>query len=349
MINLNPQTLRNDAYWQKLRGQSLFLTGGTGLFGRWFVRDLLEANAQLGTSIKLTILSRKPASILASLPGYYQNSAIDWVAGNVLDFKFPTTQYSQIIHMATTSAHETFAGEASLAKFKMLVDGTEHVMQFAEICGAKKVLFTSSGVVYGAYPSAMQKVAESYQGAPIFTDEASGLAQGKRAAEYIVSAYAQKLGIEFTIARCFSFVGSGLPLDVHYAIGNFIHDALHKEAIIVRGDGSPMRSYLHLGDLISWLLALLVDGKSRQIYNVGSDEAISILDLAYLVRDLISPQKPVIVLGNINHNVGNFGRHWYVPDISLARNELNLDVWMPLKSAILETAQAATNQQLNTI
>jgi UDP-glucuronate decarboxylase len=247
------------------------------------------------------------------------------------------------MHMATTSAHETFAGEDPLAKFHMLVQGTERVLQFAGTCEAKKVLFTSSGVAYGAYPDEMQRVPESYQGAPMSTDSASALAQGKRAAEFLCSHYAQKYQFEYTIARCFSFVGPGLPLDIHYAIGNFIRDALHgegvyDEVITVKGDGSPMRSFLYLGDLVHWLLALLVDGRSETIYNVGSDQAISILDLAYLVRDTLAPSKEIIVLGNSDHNIGNFARNWYVPDINLARTELNLDVWTSLPSALIKTA-----------
>lgn len=328
----------SDARWLAMRGESIFITGGSGLFGRWFVTALLDANHRLGTDIKATILTRDPEAFLLNAPDYYQDSAITLLQGNVQDFTFPTTNYSRIMHMATTSAHETFAGEDPLAKFHMLVHGTERVLQFAGTCGAKKVLFTSSGVAYGPYPDEMQRVSESYQGAPISTDSASALAQGKRAAEFLCSYYAQKYQFDYSVARCFSFVGPGLPLDIHYAIGNFIRNALYSEVITVKGDGSPMRSYLHLADLTHWLLALLVDGRSETLYNVGSDQAVSILDLAHLVRDTLAPNKEIAVLGNSDHNIGNFGRNWYVPDINRARAELNLDVWTPLQSALVKTA-----------
>lgn len=327
-----------DAYWLNMRGESIFMTGGSGLFGRWFIKALLAANRRLGVNIKVTILTRNPEALRFKCPGVFQDAAVSLIKGDVVNFDFPASKFSKILHLATTSAEETFNGEDQLAKFHMLTKGTERVLQFASVCGANKVLFTSSGVVYGAYPDDMHRVPETYLGAPDTTAPSGALGQGKRAAEFLCAYYADKYHFDFTIGRCFSFIGSGLPLGIHYAIGNFIKEALEAEALIVKGDGTPVRSYLYLGDLVVWLLALLVSGESGRIYNVGSDQAISILELAHHVRDLLAADKEVRVLGDQSHAIGNFGRHWYVPNINRARNELNLDVWTPLDSAILETA-----------
>jgi dTDP-glucose 4,6-dehydratase/UDP-glucose 4-epimerase len=336
MINLQPfltQHSASDQRWLRLQNAHIFITGGTGLFGRWFLTALLDANQRLGTHIQATVLTRNPTQLLAEFANHPGAEALNLWQGDVTNFEFPATKFTHVIHMATTSAHETFAGEDSLAKFHMLHYGTERVLQLAAKSGVRKVLFTSSGVAYGAYPQG--HVPESYQGAPSPLDAGSGLGQGKRAAEFLCSYYAEKFGFEATIARCFAFAGAGLPLNIHYAIGNFVHDALHAQALTVKGDGSPMRSFLYLGDLVHWLLALLVDGQRNTIYNVGSDQAISIADLAYRVRDLIAPQKTVQILGDRDHNVGNFVRNWYVPDIQKARHELALNVWTSLDDTIL--------------
>jgi dTDP-glucose 4,6-dehydratase/UDP-glucose 4-epimerase len=341
-MNLNSELAVSeliDSYWLKMRDESIFMTGGSGLFGRWFINALLAANQRLGTNIKVTILTRDPQALLIKIPEIFLDSAIILIKGDITNFEFPTSKFSRIIHLATTSAEETFNGEDQLAKFHLLTKGTERVLQFASTCGAKKILFTSSGVAYGAYSGDIQFVPETYFGAPDTTDPTSALGQGKRAAEFLCGYYADKYNFNLVIARCFSFVGPELPLGIHYAIGNFIKDALESDALYVKGDGTQMRSYLYLGDLVTWLLVLLVDGKSGRIYNVGSDKAISILELAHRVRDLLAPEKQVIVTGNKSHNIGNFDRKWYVPEISRARKELNLDDWTPLDCAILNTAE----------
>lgn len=328
----------SDACWKKLNKAHLFITGGSGLFGRWFLTALLDANQRLSTDIQATVLTRNPQLFLAAMVGEVGSERIYALQGDVTNFTFPASQFTHVLHMATTSAHETFAGEDSLAKFHMLTNGTERVLQLAAQAGVKKILFTSSGVAYGKYPEGW--VSESHGGAPNTLDAVNGLAQGKLAAEFLCSYYADKFGFEATIARCFSFAGPDLPLNIHYAIGNFIYDALRAEKITVKGDGSPMRSFLYLGDLVHWLLALLVDGQNNKIYNVGSDQAISILALAETVQKLLAPHKKIEVLGDSRHSVGNINRNWYVPNIALARSTLKLDAWTPTDTIILNTAHA---------
>jgi len=332
---------RSAPLWKALRGQSLFITGGTGLFGRWLLEAMLCANSTLGTDLKATVLTRNPDNFRRQFPQFFGDGAVRVIGGDVMSFDFPDESFSHVLHMATTSAWETSHGEDQLRKFHTLLHGTERTLQFAARCGAKKVFFTSSGVAYGPTPSGMQRILEEYPGSPDTTQVDSALGIAKRSAEFLCAYYAQKHGFEFTVGRCFSFVGPHLPLDIHYAIGNFIRDALFAETIVVKGDGSPMRSFLYMSDLIVWLLTMLVNGRHARVYNVGSDQAVSILDLAHLVRDTVSPGKPVQVLGESGNRVGNFSRNWYVPDIGRARTELGLDAWTSLESSIRKTADFA--------
>lgn len=331
----------SDTLWNAMRGETVFLTGGSGFFGSWFVGALLEANRRLGSAIKVAVLTRDPGACLLKRPEVFGDGMVTLIEGDVVDFDFPDSTYSRIIHGAATSAYETFHGEDQLKKFCTVLRGTDRVLQFAGRCRVQKVLFLSSGVVYGSCPETMQNIPETCSCAPDTTNLSSALGQAKRAAEFLCAYYADKYGFNYTIARCFAFVGPGLPLDLHYAIGNFIRDALHADEIVIQGDGSPVRSFLYLDDLVVWLQALLLDDAHGHIYNVGSDMATTILDVARLVRDLLGPHKHVNVLGNREHRIGNFGRQRYVPDITKARNELGLDVWTSLEQAVLKTAEHA--------
>jgi dTDP-glucose 4,6-dehydratase/UDP-glucose 4-epimerase len=266
-------------------------------------------------------------------------------AGNILDFSFPSGHFSHVLHAATTSAQETSAGEPPLAKFDMLVGGTRRVLEFAKACGALNLLFTSSGVASEQAPDG-GLIRENHSGAPATTDPATALGQGKRAAEFLCACYGEQYGWNTSIARCFSFVGPYMPLDLQYAIGNFIRAALSNRPIVVKGDGTPVRSYLYTGDLVVWLLTLLVREGRPRIYNVGSDQGISIGNLAALVRDELNPALEVHILGQAGLSVGNPLRNYYVPNIDRARAELALDVWTNPSNALRLTAAHESAREL---
>lgn len=332
--------LRMGGLWEAFRNESIFMTGGTGWFGRWLLESLLRANDQFELNLKITVLTRNEHAFRKEAPHLAKSPVIDFHIGDVRDFVFPARHYTYLIHGAATSAHETFHGEDPLRKFDTVVNGTRHTLDFAAQCGIRRFLFLSSGNIYGVPAQGMTTIPEDYPGAPSTTNLDSALAEAKRAAEFLSAYYAQKFGWEYVIARCFSFVGPFLPLDIHYAIGNFIGQAHRDECITVNSDGTQVRSYLYVADLVVWLLTLLVQGRNGTIYNVGSDSPISIRDLAYLVQSVVAPEKNVKVLCRITDSIGNENRKVYVPDISKARKELQMEVWTDLKTAIKLTASS---------
>lgn len=345
--NLSIQKRESNA-WSELNGNSIFITGGTGFFGSALLYSLLLSKEHKhNLDIQITILTRNIKSFKIIHPILANANFISLIEGDITDFEFPKNKFSKIFHLATTSAAETFNGEDQLSKYKTLVEGTERVLQFAAHCNAEKVIFTSSGVVYGNLNKDMATVDEIYTGSPDTTLISSALAQGKRGAEFLISYYADKYDFEFVIARCFSFVGPSLPLNLHYAIGNFVYDALYKDSVEIKGDGKAVRSYLDVSDLIVWLLRLMTRNCNHKIYNVGSDESISIAKLAELVIDIVSPKKKLIIHGDSRHSIGNYNRIYYVPNIDRIKFEHKVDVWIGLDKAIKRLKFNANNFDLN--
>jgi|TARA_B110000114_G_C15091351_1_gene398769 UDP-glucuronate decarboxylase len=311
----------------------LLLTGGTGFFGRALLRKL-SYDAAAGNSVpEVVVLSRYPKNFIASYPEFENQHWLKLSEGNILDScTLPkNSDFSHILHAATESTNGP--NLTPLQRYDEIVSGTRNILEYAVSNKIPKLLLTSSGGVYGPQPKDMDKIPESYLGSPDPLDPVNAYSLGKRSAEHLCSLFSEKHGIEIVIARCFAFVGHDLPKDAHFAIGNFISDALHKDFISVTGDGSQIRSYLNQKDLAIWLMILLEKGKEGLVYNVGSDESISILELAYLVRDTLSPGKSVIFQKEKN---AHQGRNIYVPDITKAKHDLNLKVSISLQESLAE-------------
>ena len=239
--------------------------------------------------------------------------------------------------MGTTTSLATFQNETPLAKFENIVIGTQRTLDFAVKCRASRFLLTSSGAVYGSQPGDVSHIPDDYRGGPEPTNPAAAVGHSKRAAEFLTAAYGQQHGLDVTIARCFSFVGRHLPLDMHYAIGNFMRDALSGRPVEVRGDGTQVRSYLYAADLVIWLLAILLEGTPGRAYNVGSEEDVTIADLAQRVARSVQPSVEVRVAGL----PPLFPRpDRYVPSTERARTELGLKTLIGLDEAIARTLRA---------
>lgn len=332
--DLNHILAHTEGLWEELRGKRIFITGGTGFFGCWLLESFAWANDKLDLNASGLVLTRNYDTFQRNAPHLVVNPAIQFHIGDVRNFNFPEGEFSHIIHAAATSAVATFNNEDPLVKFDTVVEGTRHILDFAAQCHAKKFLLTSSGVVYGKQPSDMTHVSEDYCGAPDTTDPNSAWGESKRAAEFLCIYYSRKYGIETKIARCFSFVGPYLPLNIHYAIGNFIRDALNGGPIHVNGDGTPYRSYLYAADLTIWLWTILFKGESGRAYNVGSEEEITIAELANTVAQ--SFQKPITVKVARMPDPGKPAER-YVPSTKRVREELCLLQIIDLSNGIKRT------------
>ena len=317
--------------WEELRGERLFVTGGTGFFGGWMVESLLHADERLGLGVRAHLLTRDPGRFRTAVPHIASHPSITLSAGDIREFAFPDAPFSTILHMAT----ETELGGSAAASFSTAVAGTARVLQFAAQCGARRLLLTSSGAVYGTQPPEIERLAEDYLGGPRSEDPAAGYGHGKRAAEFLCAAAAADTGLEVKIARCFGLVGPLLPLDANFAVGNFIRDAIAGGPVFVAGDGTPRRSYLYAADLAAWLWIILLRGVPGRPYNVGSEEEVSIAALAHLVADTVCPGCEVRVAQS--SAVDRIPAR-YVPSTQLPTSGLGLGVWIDLAEGIRRTA-----------
>jgi nucleoside-diphosphate-sugar epimerase len=333
---------RTEPLWQELRGQRILITGATGFFGCWLLETFAWANQRLDLKAHAVGLSRHPGVLTEKAPHLACDPAITMHAADVRHGDFPHGTFSHVIH-AATEASAKLNNDAPLVMFDTVVEGTRRALQFSIASSVTRFLLVSSGAVYGTQPPELSHVSESFAGAPDPLNPASAYAEGKRAAEMLCS-LATTPRMATTVARCFAFVGPYMKLDEHFAIGNFIGDRLQDRPIHVKGDGSSVRSYLYVSDLMVWLWTILFKGQSRRAYNVGSEEALNIASLAREVNGALHPGSEVEIASSSSPNAVV---HRYVPCTARAREELGLQAEVALREAIRRThAWFSTSAQL---
>lgn len=320
-----------------LKGANIFLTGGTGFIGVWLLELFKHANERLDLDISVVILTRSIDSFSRKMPHLASNPAFSFVEGNVIDFFFDivtsSRPFTHMIHAATDASADVNENNP-LLMFDTVVSGTRHALDFAVAKKIPRILYLSSGAVYGRQPWEMELVPETWHGAPLCTDARNAYAEGKRASEMLCAIYAKQFKCNIVNARIFALLGPHLNLGIHFAAGNFIRDAIGSNDIIVKGDGKPHRSYLYASDLVAWLLAIMLKAAPGTAYNVGSEQSVSIADLAALVSDNIGNGRYQI-LGQTDSG-WNPGR--YAPDTNKIRDELGVKQTVMLAEAIRRTA-----------
>jgi len=303
--------------WQAFSGASLLMTGCTGFFGPWLLEPLLAANDDLGLGLKAWVLTRDPDGFRLRLPHLAGHRAVELLHGDVRTFEAPRVSFTHLIHGAAGS-NSLRDPQTPETMEETIVEGTRRVLSAA---GVGKALFISSGAVYGPQPADLARIAENHPPLPL----EPGYGAGKRKAERLCA----DAPFPVAIARCFAFLAPHLPLDAHYAAGQFLGAALAGLPIPILGDGRPVRSYLYGTDLAWWLYTILLKGRPDRAYNVGSEEPVSLRKLA----EAVAHTRPVTVA--LPPGSGPAPR--YVPSTSRARTELGLAQTVGLPEAIDRT------------
>ena len=318
---------------ESLRGQKILITGASGFVGRSLLEEGLRLNDECSAEMSFFLTIRSSNSFLTKLTS--ERNDVNLINASIGAQFSVDAPIDLVFHCATPASAELNAFKPG-EMFDVNVEAAHWIIDNSKLLSnCPKVLFTSSGAVYGPQPLTMSHVAESYMGGPDVTKSQSAYAEGKRVAEFLFSDAGRKGSLNPLIARLFAFSGNGLPLDRHFAIGNFVRDALNGDIITIRGSGQDLRSYLDKGDMAIWLWKMASVEESLPPLNIGSSRSISILELANTVRERaemkLGRQIKTEVLGQISAIDGSTV---YVPSTSLAKQLLDVDEWTSLERSI---------------
>ncbi|MCD6489464.1 MAG: NAD(P)-dependent oxidoreductase [Thermodesulfobacterium sp.] len=327
-------------FLDKFEDSVFFVTGGTGIIGKWILETLCFLEERYRLNLKVYVLTRNKEKFFSQYPLFRDCRILEFVQGNVISFSSLNVvrdEVDYVVHGATESSSSAIL-KSPLKMFEVIVKGTWNVLECSKNWSPKGILILSSGAVYGK--QGKKFLEETDFGCINFTEPLLAYTMGKEAGEHLAMLYFYTFRLPVKIARIFALVGPHLPLEGSFAIGNFIRDALKGGPIVIKGDGTPVRSYLYLGDLVIWLFKILLEGKAGEAYNAGSDKAISIKELAQLVADFTKKElkeyKKIEILIQQN-KIFSSASDVYVPSIEKAKKELGLKVFTPLEEAIQKT------------
>jgi dTDP-glucose 4,6-dehydratase len=317
--------------WRDLRGARVLFTGATGFFGTWLLGTFAAADRRLGLGARAVVVTRDPMRCRRRIPAL-STWPVQLVQGDVRAPLRVGGAFDAAVCAATSSS--TATGTLSPREtFDTIVEGTANTLTAVAPSGPVPFLLVSSGAVYGPQPPGLAHLPEDHGGGPDVSVPGSAYAEGKRAAE-LLCAMAAADGAHTTVARCFSFVGPHLPLDRHFAIGNFVADAAAGRGIEIAGDGTTVRSWMYPSDLAVWLWTVLLRGAPGRAYNVGSEQGCTVAAAAELVARLAPSPVPVVLRGDAT---ADRGAPYYVPSTARAREELGVEMAVPLEDAVART------------
>lgn len=260
--------------------KTVLIIGGTGFFGKSILHSFINGKLQKFNIKKIIINSRNSSNFKKKYPELI-NKKVSFFDADISKTNYiPDCDY--IIHAATSTNKNDYVLDEN-KEFINIQKGAENFVNAVQQKSNKqKILYCSSGAVYGQQPQNLPNIPESFKFLPLETLESEKrmYANGKRIAEKEIEKLAQ-LGFNCVIARCFSFYGKYLPKDQHFAYGIFTKMAENNQDIVVKAKNRVYRSYMSADKLVDSLFHLLISANNNcEVFNVGSSNAILIHDLA---------------------------------------------------------------------
>ena len=317
--------LGDKSLFEAYRGKRVTLLGGSGFIGKWVLSSFIHSNEFENTNIDISVIATDAGKLKES---YGERTK---------DFEFLDLDFSKLPIGYCLPESDFFLHAATSTNPRSHIDGLNSILQIAQnstqaiIESARKyqnlprVIHLSSGIVYPRDSNLVQGLPEtrvvpekvkqkSYRGAKLLIEEL--ITESVSAGEMLAAN-----------PRLFAFSGPGLPIDEHFAVGNFLRDALCGVPLRITGNPHTRRSYMYPTDLVTWLLTILSDPEDIPT-NVGSDVPVTLEELANVISG-ISSQSQVEIAGSVAPPDS------YFPSVFTARERYGLQLKVGLEEGLV--------------
>ncbi|MFT3984492.1 MAG: NAD(P)-dependent oxidoreductase [Lachnospiraceae bacterium] len=266
--------------YEGFRNKRILVTGATGLIGFSLIKALLEINQSEELGLHITALVRNREKALERFDEYNGQNAFLLLTGDVCREEiFCGQAWDYMVHGAGNAHPKVFAMqpvETMKANLLGTMNLLEHAVKQKSMQEVKKILFLSSGEIYGEAEMPDEKG---------WREECAGLVdsmrlracypESKRAAETLCTAYYKEYEIPAVVARLSYIYGKEVLSDNTRADAQFLRNALAGEDIIMKSEGMQMRSYCYVEDAVNALILLLLEGDAGEAYNVANHASVA--------------------------------------------------------------------------
>lgn len=270
---------------KELADKSILITGATGLIGSFIVDTLYIANSLFDMNIKIYALGRDLERLKLRFNYSTQNEIffIEHDVRNVLNIDI---RIDYIIH-AASNAYPAIMYADPVGTIMANLNGTYNLLNYLKKVNGKRLLFVSSGEIYGESIDKIDSFVEDYNGFIDILNIRSSYPLSKRCAENLCISFSKQFNLETVIVRpCHTYGPNNTRFD-NRANVQFINKAINNEDIVLKSKGLQIRSYEYIADSISGLLTVLINGKNGEAYNLSNNKSmISIAEFAQIVAEI---------------------------------------------------------------
>ncbi len=256
----------------------ILITGGAGLIGSYLAEKLVALNHQITVLDDLSVGKKEYLDNISS------STSFRFVEGSVLDISTLnqlTKNQDVVFHLAASLGVQQIL-DRPLFSITTNLDGTKNVLEAASK-SKTRVFIASTSEVYGKNTKVPFSEDDDRTVGPTSVRRWSYSAS-KAMDEFLALAYMQEHHLPVVITRLFNIVGPRQSTVWGFVLARFVERALKNEPLIIFGDGTQRRCFGYVGDVVDAYARLLDCAKANgQVINLGSDEEISINDLAKLV------------------------------------------------------------------
>lgn len=272
--------------WDKLKDNSILISGATGMIGSCLVDVIMEKNISSNLNCHIYALGRNEERAKDRFEKYFETGNITFVGYDInkkLELNIGNIGY--VIHLASNTHPVAYASEP-IATITTNIIGIQNMLDFAHEHNAVRTAFASSNEIYGENRGDVESFDEKYLGYIDCNTMRAGYPESKRCGEALCQAYITQYDMDVVVPRFTRSYGPTMLMTDTKAISQFIKKGVQGEDIILKSEGHQYYSYTYVGDAVYGLLMVLLNGKKGEAYNISDESSdITLRDLAGLIAN----------------------------------------------------------------